>query len=310
MAEASRILVIKLGALGDFIQALGPMAAIRQHHPQAHITLLTTAPFADFGRQCGYFDEIWVDSKPRLTDIRGWLKLRRRLNSGGFTRVYDLQNNDRAAFYLRLFSPKPEWVGAARGASHRNASAERPAGQAFDGHVQTLALAGIENIRIDSMEWVEGDAAKFGVKKPYVLLVPGAAPQHESKRWPAAHYGALVKILDAKRFQPVIIGGKDEAAAAAEILKIHGGCIDLTGKTSLSDIVLLARNAAGAVGNDTGPMHLIAPTGCPSLVLFSGASNPVRHAPKGPAVVCLQENELKDLDVQKAADQLLTLLIS
>ncbi len=51
MSEAApRILVIKLGALGDFVQALGPAAAIRRHHRDAEITLLTTAPYAELGR--------------------------------------------------------------------------------------------------------------------------------------------------------------------------------------------------------------------------------------------------------------------
>ena len=54
------ILVIKLAALGDFVQALGPCAAIRQHHKDARITLLTTAPFEDLARQSGYFDEVWL----------------------------------------------------------------------------------------------------------------------------------------------------------------------------------------------------------------------------------------------------------
>src|SRR6266568_4059670 len=49
-APVPRILVIKLGALGDFVQALGPAAAIRAHHPEAAITLLTTAPFAELAR--------------------------------------------------------------------------------------------------------------------------------------------------------------------------------------------------------------------------------------------------------------------
>jgi hypothetical protein len=44
-SATARILVIKLSALGDFIQATGPMKAIRTHHPDARITLLTTAPF-------------------------------------------------------------------------------------------------------------------------------------------------------------------------------------------------------------------------------------------------------------------------
>ena len=42
LSDNQNILIIKLGALGDFIQALGPMKSIRDHHPGTHITLLTT----------------------------------------------------------------------------------------------------------------------------------------------------------------------------------------------------------------------------------------------------------------------------
>ncbi|HBA43779.1 MAG TPA: ADP-heptose--LPS heptosyltransferase, partial [Alphaproteobacteria bacterium] len=55
----ARILVIKLGALGDFVLATGPFAAIRQHHADAEITLLTTPPFAAMARQTGFFDHVW-----------------------------------------------------------------------------------------------------------------------------------------------------------------------------------------------------------------------------------------------------------
>ena len=121
----NNILVIKLGALGDFIQALGPMRAIRAHHPDAHITLLTTPPFAALAEKSGYFNDIIIDARPKWHQPLAWLNLRRRLNDGNFTRVYDLQNNDRTALYFKLFSPRPEWVGVAPGASHRNTSPTR-----------------------------------------------------------------------------------------------------------------------------------------------------------------------------------------
>ena len=60
-----RILVIKLGALGDFAQAFGPFAAIRAHHPGAEITLLTTPPFAPLARQAPWFDQVWENGRPR-----------------------------------------------------------------------------------------------------------------------------------------------------------------------------------------------------------------------------------------------------
>jgi ADP-heptose:LPS heptosyltransferase len=305
LADTENILVIKTGALGDFIQALGPMRAVRTHHKNARITLLTTEPFLGLGRACGYFDDLMIDPRPKWLDVKSWLDWRARLRSGGFARVYDLQNNDRTTFYLHLFGcRKPEWVGAAWGASHRNASKTRSAGQAFDGHVQTLALAGITGIALDDMSWVAGNADAFNLKKPYVLLVPGSAPQHPEKRWPAERYGALARLLDGRGLHPVIIGTAADADAAAAICRVFPGAVNLAGKTSLLDIVLLARKAAGAFGNDTGPMHMIAATGCPVWVFFSGVTNPLRHAPKGPAVKIIRKNDLDDLVLDEVAAEL------
>ncbi|MCB9990244.1 MAG: glycosyltransferase family 9 protein [Rhodospirillales bacterium] len=304
MPEKENILVIKLSALGDFIQALGPMAAIRAHHPDAAITLLTTKPLTGFGQASGYFDDIWIDERPRLFDLPGWLRLRGKLNYARFTRVYDLQNNDRTALYFKLLSPKPEWVGAAKGASHRNNSPGRTAGHAFDGHVQTLGLAGISNVSIDPMDWVDADISRFEIAQPYMILVPGCAPNRPEKRWPADRFAALAKKIATAGITPVIIGTESEQEAAEQICRAVPQTVNLIDQTSLFDIVVLGRNAAASIGNDTGPMHLIAPTGCPSYVLFSRHSNPVRHAPKGANVRTIQVNDLKDLSPDDVAAEI------
>lgn len=302
--QHKNILVIKLGALGDFIQALGPMAAIRNHHPESHITCLTTVPFVQFAKDTGYCDTIWTDTRPRWHQPLAWLELRRKLNAGHFTRVYDLQNNDRTALYLRLFKPRPEWIGAAPGASHRNTSPARTAGQAFDGHVQTLAQAGIEDIALDTLDWIKADISRFNLPEPYILIVPGSAPNHPEKRWPAAKYGALCKALIQNGQTPVLIGTQSEKNVTAQIMQVCPQAKDLTAQTSLSEIAVLARKASGAVGNDTGPMHMIAPTGCPSVILFSQHSTPVRHAPKGPHLKWIQTDNLPTLDSETVLKRL------
>ncbi|OYW09809.1 MAG: ADP-heptose--LPS heptosyltransferase, partial [Rhodospirillales bacterium 12-71-4] len=57
------ILVIRLGALGDLVQSFGPFAAIRAHHPEARIVLLTTPPFAGLARRSPWFDDVWADGR-------------------------------------------------------------------------------------------------------------------------------------------------------------------------------------------------------------------------------------------------------
>jgi ADP-heptose:LPS heptosyltransferase len=305
-ADKQNILVIKLSALGDFVQALGPMAAIRKHHPDANITLLTTKPFAKFGEECGYFDEIWIDEKPRWHSPLKWLSLKKRLNSANIDRVYDLQNNDRTSLYFKLFNSKnkPEWVGVAKGASHRNISASRTSADALSGHIETLALAGIKGIKIDDMKWVKTDTEHLDVKTPYALLVPGSSPEHPQKRWPAEKYAELAGHLHSRGCNPLIIGTKEENHLAEEICQICPEASDLTGKTSLFDIAVLARNAEYAIGNDTGPMHLIAPTGCNTIVLFSRHSNPVRHAPQGAKLQTIQCDDLEQLEAKEVLSRL------
>lgn len=297
MSDKENILVIKLGALGDFIQALGPMAAVRKHHPNAHITLLTTKPFEKLAQDCGYFDEIWLDDRPKFYQIKKVLNFKAKLNNSNFARIYDLQNNDRSGFYFKLLKPKPEWVGVVRGASHRNTSKDRTKGQAFDGHVMTLGLAGVENIKIDPLLWMKADINELGLKEKYALLIPGSAPQHPYKRWSSDKYASIAQKLVDQNIQPVLIGTDAESEITSSIQQQCPEALNLTGKTSLNHIAVLARNAVCALGNDTGPMHIIAPTGCPSVILFSKHSNPVRHAPKGNKVKTLQVDDMDDMSV-------------
>jgi ADP-heptose:LPS heptosyltransferase len=114
----------------------------------------------------------------------------------------------------------------------------------------------------------------------------------------------LARHLYGWGFTPVVIGTLTEAPLAKTIKTACPETVNLCGQTSLMDLVALARNAAGAIGNDTGPMHLIAPTKCPSIVLFSGYSDPVRHAPQGARVRTIQVADLGLLHVDDLLRQI------
>ena len=98
-----KILIIKLGAFGDFVQAFGVMRAIRKAHPTAFISLLTTSPFVDLALSSGYVDECHIDVRPKWYELKAWVDLSRWLNVSSFERVYDLQNNDRTSLYFKLW---------------------------------------------------------------------------------------------------------------------------------------------------------------------------------------------------------------
>lgn len=296
--DHSNILVIKLGALGDFFQALGCMKAIRQHHSTAKITLLTSPPYVSIGSACPYFDDVLCDKRPKWFEILKLLSLRQTLLNVGFDRVYDLQNNDRTSMYFHLFpkSRKPEWVGSVAGASHANLSKTRTAGHALDGHIETLAFAGInkDSIDIDDLSWATSSKIYHEITQPYIIMAPGSAPTRTEKRWPASHYASLAKSL-SRSHKIIILGTKGEKSLADTIKGQCPDAIDLTGKTDILDIPDLARTAAYAIGNDSGPMHIIAQTGCPSYILFSKHSDPAKHAPRGRKVITIQQDDLSVL---------------
>jgi ADP-heptose:LPS heptosyltransferase len=296
------ILVIKLGALGDFVQALGPFAAIRNHHPADRIALLTTPAYAELARIGGTFDAIETCGRPKSFDPLGWVKLLRVLN-GGFERVYDLQTSDRSSFYRNLmgfpFSRPPQWSGIAVGASHPHANPERDAMHTVDRQREQLAMAGIKNVPPVDIGWAKADVRRFNLKPPYVLMVPGGSAHRPDKRWPPGRFGTLARRLVAAGITPVLLGTRDEAALLKPIAASAIGTRNLAGQTSLLEIAALARGAQAAVGNDTGPMHLIAASGIPVVVLFSKASDPALCAPRGPGgeanITALRADSLTDL---------------
>jgi ADP-heptose:LPS heptosyltransferase len=303
-AEAARrVLVVKLGALGDVVLALGPFAAIRRRHAGAAITLLTTAPYKAFLAASGWFDEIWIDDRPPLWRLDRWLALRRRLRAGRFDRVYDLQTSDRSGWYFRLMGPggRPEWSGIVPGCSHPHASPRRQVMHTIDRQAEQLAVAGIPDVPPPDLSWATADVGRLGLAPRYALLVPGGAAHRLAKRWPAEHYAALALRLAERGIQPAVLGAGAEAPLARTIQAACPQARDLTGATSLPDIAVLARGAAGAVGNDTGPMHMIAAAGCPSVVLFSRESDPALTAPRGPRVAILRRDSLDALPPDEVA---------
>ena len=293
-----RILVIKLGALGDVVLAFQPFADIRAHHPAAEITLLTTAPFAGLLSGAPWFDRVVTDRRPAWWDVAGVLALRRALR--GFDLVYDLQTSGRSSRYFRL-AGRPAWSGIARGASLPHANPARDAMHTIDRQREQLAMAGVPPGVPADLGWLTGAA---GMPAPYAMLVPGAAPHRPAKRWPADRFGALAALLHASGLGVAVVGTRAETPLARMIQAACPAAIDLTGQTSLAALAGLAAGAALAVGNDTGPMHLAAAMGCPGLVLFSGASDPALTAPRGPhggGMAVLRVTDLSDLTVARVA---------
>ena len=300
---SQNILVIKLGALGDFIQAGGAFSAIRAHHNRAAITLLTSMPFADFSAKSPWFNEVWVDKRPKIIDVVSWFGFRARLCDGGFQRVYDLQTSDRSNLYFRLFWPNkaPEWSGIARGCSHPHSNSNRNSMHTIDRQAEQLVMAGLAHPPNPDFSWVNGDISRFQIRNPYALLVPGGAAHRPAKRWPINYFKKLASLLERKGIQPIVIGTLAESEIGDRITDDLEEGYNLAGQTSLEELFVLSRRATYAIGNDNGPMHLFSAQGCPSVVLYSAASDPTLCAQRGSKVTILRRQDLATLYVEDVA---------
>ena len=282
----TRILVIKLAALGDFVQAFSPFAAIRAQHPGAHITLLTTPPFVALAEAAPWFDEVWGDGRPDWTSLPAVARLALRLRQADFARVYDLQTSSRSSRYRLFVGRRAEWSGIARGASHPDADPARDLLHTVERQRGQLRAAGIGDFPAPELDWLAVDVSGFALPKHFALLVPGASPMRPGKRWPAEHFAELAERLN---LPAVLCGGPAEASLAREIKSLAPGTLNLTGRTDLRQLAAVARRAVLAIGNDSGPTHLAAAAGCPTLALFGGESDPALCAPRGQVVVLRRE---------------------
>ena len=298
------VLAIKLGALGDMIQALDAFHDIGAHHRGDRLVLLTTPPFAALAARMPWFGSVWSDGRPKTSNMAAYADLISRLRRARFRRVYDLQCSQRTALYRHLLAGpgRPQWAGTARGSDfvpeavcglRHNCDAMRA----------ILAAASVPPARPTDLSWLDADISALPLPARFVMLVPGSSPHLPHKRWPAEAYAALGGRLSARGLGIVLIGTTADREATARIAALLPSAIELVGRTDLFELAALARQAEGVIGNDTGPVFLAAAVGAPTLMLMSAHTDPRRSAPRGPAAAWLKRDDLATLpvdDVERA----------
>lgn len=266
---AEKILVIKLGAFGDITQADGALRDIRAFHDCAEITLLTTQPFRQLMSRCPHVDRVLADSRAPLWKLGEWVRLARMLRGERFAKVYDLQKTDRTGLYRKLFFRNISWSGQQAG--------PRPS-SALEGFVTQLESAGIpaNHCLSPDVSWMADDMSLFlegeGVRKPYVVLIPGCSAKHPQKRWP--YYAQLAVALIERGYEVVTAPGPDEIELARSIP--GHTLLGPNGFLNWFELAGVLKGACYVVGNDTGPSHIAACLGKPGLALFGAHATAAR----------------------------------
>lgn len=294
-----RILVIRLGALGDLILCCQAFHEIRQAHKDAEIVLLTMPNYAQFARTMPWFDRVIVDERAPPLKWRAWRRLLSEIKKFKPTRVYDLQGKFRQTVLFNLLGGPlgPQWSGAAPLCSHPRLWPPEEGMHFTDFVAAQLRRADVPSQDPVDFSWLD---TKMDNDQPrFALFMAGCTPGREYKRWPAENYAALANRLKLRLITGIVIGNADDKPIGQAIRALDRDVVDITGKTSLQQVAALARRAVCVIGNDTGPTHIAAAVGAPTLALFSDQVNPVWSSPRGPNVQYLQGEPISALDVDK-----------
>lgn len=312
-----RILVVKFWGIGS-LQLLTPaVAALRRRHPAARITLLTLAENGEFARGLAVFDEVRtldIQSNAWLTIGRRMLHLLRGLRAARFDRVYDFEFFTRFSALVSLLSGATELHGFRSPSVWRGGFHSRTVPFNRYWHVARnfRALAGGEDgeevgpADVTAFRLAPGTALRLDERlreaglapgRPYAVVNPNAGRLSLERRWPRGSFAALVRrLVEEDGLAVALIGTRGEAEVTAEVLRlageeaplVAGDAVDLAGRLDQAELCALLAGATAVVSNDSGPMHLAAALGAPTVGLF-GPETPVMYRPLGRRVRALYE---------------------
>lgn len=281
MQPANRILVIKLGALGDVVLASAHIRRIVEAYPDARVTLLTSPGCSELLQGQPGLEVVTFRRRGivEMWRVLAWLRRSR------FAVVFDLQGTLRSRIMTRVSGARRR-IGEKPGFAYTDtAPATSAAIHAFDRLNALLAVQGIEPANPQGWLSVPEPAAtrvqdwldKHGqVGSRPVLMHAGSSPHWQSKRWEVAHYAELAAALERRGCTVIWIGG-DADVAVNRKLAAHTG-IDASGAFSLAQLAALGRRASFAVVNDSAPMHVLAAAGLPVYAFFGPTDWQRSHA--------------------------------
>jgi heptosyltransferase I len=303
-----RLLIVRLGSMGDIIHTLPAASALRRAYPAAEIGWIVEESWAELlcaaseprsgprSPRRPIIDRIhaintkeWRHSLLSLQTLEQMAAALSDLRAPQYQLAVDFQGAVRSALLAR-------WSGAKFTCGARQ-SRENVASMFYTRQVnvagthvveQSLSLAeavACRPLEMPEIEFPCDEAAERNIEnglrlrniRDFVLLSPGAG--WGAKRWPAERYGEVAKALAQDGIKSLINFGPGEGQLASKAEAASQGAAEAV-ECSLAQLIALTRRARLFIGGDTGPMHLAAALGVPVVSIF-GPTDPARNGPFG-----------------------------
>lgn len=290
-----KILLVRLGALGDIVHAVPVAAALRRALPDATVDWLVDRRYAGVLALFPVAHEIIQIAPGR--EWRASLRTVRVLRARRYDVALDLQGLLKSALLARLsgagrvvgFSPRALREPAAS-LFHTESIELGRQGHVIAKNVRMLHAVGVTPGAVIEMPMIEDDADAAGVvastaSDPFMVINPGAG--WPNKQWSPERFGQLAAtVARTHMLRSLVVWGPGEETLARAVADASEGTAAVAPRTSLPTLVAFLRKASVVVAGDTGPLHLAAAAGAPIVGIY-GPTNPVRNGPWSPHDVCL-----------------------
>lgn len=322
----AKILIVRLGAMGDILHALPAVTAIRAALPQATIgwlveerwtELLTThhpKPSPDaVGPQKPVANLIHTVDTMRwrrrmfrpgtIAEVRGAL---RRVREVDYDLAIDFQGAIKSGLLARLCRARSiAGFGDPREPATRTFYAQKfsrqgehvieqnydLAAQALKDHLGDKELEFIApQLPCDPQAetWAQTEIMRLGIAS-FALVTPAAG--WGAKQWPPERLGTVAQALARHNLKTLVNAASGEESLAQAVVDASGGNAFVV-QCSIGQLIALTRRARIFIGGDTGPLHLACAQGIPTVGLY-GPTDPVRTGPFGPNTIALRHPESK-----------------
>jgi len=293
LSPTARILVVRLSAVGDVVNTLPAIGALRSAYPRAFIGWVVEDRAFDLIRDHPALDRVHLF--PRRRWVRDWRaavreapRLIRELRAQRYDLALDFQGNLKSTLHA-LASGASLRIGFARGYckegshlfTHKRTTPPPDRPHRIDKNVSLVAALGVlvqeVTFSIPRSPESHSRVTAFLTERNlgrFAIVHPGTSGRGRDKRWVPERFGELCRLLP---LPCVVTWGPGERSLAGAVAE-QGGAILAPATPSLLDVTELLRHAALFIGCDSGPMRLADAVGTPSVVLF-GPTDPAVHGP-------------------------------
>jgi ADP-heptose:LPS heptosyltransferase len=273
----ARILFVRLRSMGDCLLLTAPVRALKEAFPGFRVSVLVEPRFADCFAGNPDFSEVLLARGKRATAAR--LLLRRRFHA-----IINLHGGTTSLFYSFMAWGRRVGVEHYRGSFLYNGLVPPPdsAAHTVESTMSIFRWLGVHQDVAPALRFEKHAAAATRIEetlkgRKYAVIHPGSVMA--TKRWEPARFAEVARNLSQRGLTIVVTAGPGEELYASEVARQIEASVILLG-LSIPELAELVRGATLYIGNDSGPMHLAAAVGTPTIAVW-GSSDSRRWHPWG-----------------------------